>query len=162
MDEASHPTVPHTNLPLFVNLWTSFCLCVDLHIALKWLALPHLLHILSYAGQFLWGCPVLQYSQFYICHCLLCLTSSCFYLSCLIGSNFLVSFILTSTLLPFLSLHPLDLYYYQLMGSVNNFQCYFPVMTSLSNPWINCLVSLLSYLQCAQSAALVPNLPIHS
>ena len=53
-------------------------LCINLHIALKWLVMPHSLHILLYAGHCLRGYPVLQYLEFSISFCRLCLTLSCF------------------------------------------------------------------------------------
>ena len=54
-----------TDLLLFGNLWPCHCFCINMHAALKWLVLLHLVHILPYAGHSGWGCPVLQNLIFY-------------------------------------------------------------------------------------------------
>ena len=66
------------DLLLLSGLWSCYCLCTDLHNALKWLVFLHLPRVLLFEGHCLWRCPVPQYLPFSTHFCFLWMSLPCF------------------------------------------------------------------------------------
>ena len=84
------------DLTLLGGLWSTCCLCSDLHTISKWLVFLDSPYVFPYPGQCLCECTVPQYFQFFTHFCFLWASLSCIFVLHLTESKSLASWMLSS------------------------------------------------------------------